>query len=247
MPKHNARHQFKGGQNNLPHPTSSVPAVPFSMPYFQGWKVVYEDFCKGMIFASDSNPYEITVEGVTPTATVGVNGAVLTTTAADNDSALLQWTTPTLLPGASTKKFYLETSAVVTAATMASSEIFLGFTSDESTTNFVGGTGVAWAFDDGIGFGKLDTATSLNFIARQSDVEQTLSLGATFATTVRTTLGCYSDGASYYVYKDGILLAQTAIATYNNDAPMGIAAYIKTGTAEVQTLTINYIMLATEL
>ena len=79
MPKHNALHQYKTGANNLPHPTSSVPSVPFMMPYFQGWRVIYEDFCKGMLWTSDSNPYEITVEGTTPAPVVGANGVSMPT------------------------------------------------------------------------------------------------------------------------------------------------------------------------
>lgn len=246
MPRHNALHQFAIGTNNLP---ASLP-VPFPFPSFQGWRVTYEDFNKGALWTSDSNPYEITVEGSTPAPVVAANGVSLPTLASDNTSVLLQWTTPTLLGGASTKKFYLEASVTLTAATMASNECFIGFTSDQQTTNFVAADGSAWAFDDGFGFGKLDAATQISFIARQNDVEQNIGFGASFTTAVRTTLGCYySGGASplYHLYRDGIFIASAPKVVYNDDAAMGVAAYCKSGTGAIQSLLVNYVLMANEL
>lgn len=241
--KHNALHQFAQGLNlNV-----DGPDIPIPTPGQAGWKYIVEDFAHGVLFTADNVQYEITVEGSTPAPVVAANGVSLPSLATDNTGVLLQWTTPTLKVGASTKKFWLETSVTLTAATMASNEMFIGFTSDQSTTAFVAANGLSWAFDDGFGFGKLDTATSIDFIARQSDAEQTVSFGDTFTTAVRVALACYYDGANYNLYRDGVLQATVAKSVYNDDAAMGVSAYCKSGTAAVQSLLVNHIAIGTEL
>lgn len=242
--KHNALHQFAAGANNQ---LLNGPAVPFPTPGMQDWKWIIEDFSHGILFTADNVQYELTVEGATPAPVVAANGVSLPTLATDNTSTLLQWTTPTLQVGANTKKFYLETSVTLTAATMASNEAFVGFTSDQQTTAFVAADGLSWTFDDGFGFGKLDAATEIDFIARQSDVEQTIGLGESFTTATRVRLACYYDGVTYHVYRNGELLVSAAQEVYNDDAAMGVSAYCKSGTAEVQSLLVNYIALGTEL
>ncbi len=241
--KHNALHQFSAGQNN----TIGGPDVPFPTPGMQDWKWVYETFSKGILWTADNVQYELTVEGSTPAPVVAANGVSLPTLSGDNTSTLIQWTTPTLQLGASTKKFYLEASVTLTAATMASNEMFIGFTSDQQTTNFVAADGLSWAFDDGFGFGKLDTATEIDFIARQTSVEQTVALGSTFTTAVRVRLACYYDGTNYQLYKDGLLVAESTRSIYNDDAAMGVAAYCKSGTAAIQSLLVNYVAIGSEL
>ncbi len=242
--KHNALHQFSAGSNTVPD--TGPASLPFSTPGQQGWKVITDNFNSGAIYSSNSNPYDVTVE-TSGTVTVGVDGALLTTDGNDNSSALLQWTTPTWLPGAATKKFYLETSVILTASTIAQNEMFVGFTLDVATTAFVGATGVAWAFDDGFGFGKLDAATELDFISIKGTVEQSVGLGTSLTTATRTALACYYDGINFNLYKDNVLLTSAARSTINDDAPVGLVIYCKAGTGEAQTLLVNYVTLATEL
>lgn len=242
--KHNALHQFAAGLNNQ---AVNGPDVPFPTPGMQNWKWVIEDFANGILWTADNVQYELTVEGVTPAPVVAANGVSLPTLASDNTSTLLQWTTPNLQVGANTKRFWLETSVTLTAAAMASNEAFIGFTSDQQGTNFVAADGLSWTFDDGFGFGKLDAATEIDFIARQSDVEQTVGLGSTFVTAARVTLACYYDGVNYQIFKDGELVVSSAQEVFNDDAAIGVSAYCKSGTAAIQSLLVNYVAIGTEL
>lgn len=252
MPQHNALHQFSAGLNNSPA-NDGGSALPITSAGLQGWKEYYENFHFGLtegVPADAVNGWEITVEGTTPTTAAAVNGLRLDTLATDNTSVLVQYANAALLMGANTKKHYFETSMQLdggAGGTQADVEWFLGYTSDQSTTNFVAADGLSWAFDDGFGFGHLDTATEIDFIARQSDVEQTIGMSSdtTDATTHR--LGMYYDGSIYYAYLDGSLVAQSSMEVYNNDAAMGLSLYVKSGEAVIKTLTSHYVYLAVEL
>ncbi len=242
--KHNATHQFSAGLNNAKD--TGPASLPFQLPGLQGWKVVTENFQGGHIYSTNTNPYEETIEN-SGGATVAANGALLTATGTDNDSCLLQWTTANLMPGASTKKFYLETSCTLTAATMASNEMFIGFTEDAQGANFAASNGSAWTFEDGIGFGKIDGATEIDFISGKGNAWQEVGFGSTFTTATRVTLGCYYDGTTFYLYKDGALVQSSARETINNDAATGLSCFVKCGASEAQTLLVNYVTYASEL
>ena len=130
--QHNALHNFAAGINssNANRPN----AVPFLHPVQQGWKVVYEDFNDKLGYSADSATYEFTATSA-GTASVSTGGVLFDNAAdADNAGAQVQAITPTIIPAASTKKLYLETSLTVTAATMASTEIFVGISADQGTT-----------------------------------------------------------------------------------------------------------------
>ena len=111
--KHNTLHQFAAGLNNQ---QINGPDVPFPTPGMQGWKWVVEDFSHGILWTANNVQYNLTVEGSTPAPVVAANGVSLPTLAPDNTSTLLQWTTANLQLGASTKRFWLETSVTLTAA-----------------------------------------------------------------------------------------------------------------------------------
>jgi len=244
--KHNALHQFSAGFNTVQD--SGPASLPFATPGQQGWKIQTENFGGGATPA-DGILWESVVE-TSGTTTHGVNGGLITTDGNDNSSGWLGWTTPTYVPGAATKKFYLETSVILTAATMASNEMFVGFTSDQSTTAFVAADGLTWAFDDGFGFGKLDAETEISFISGQNETgaaHQTVGLGSTFTTATRTTLACYYDGTNFNLYKDNVFVKSAAKSTLNDDAATGAVIYAKAGTGAAQTLLVHYITLATEL
>ena len=242
---HTALHQFSAGVSNSPN--SAIP-LPFPTPGQQGWKWLYESFATGHLYTTSSNPYnETQTNGA---AAVGANGALLSNTGADNDLTLLQWTTPTAQIGASTKKFYLETSVILTAATMADNEMFVGFTSDQQGNDFVLANGLGWTFDDGFGFGKLDTDTELSFISGQSEAasaHQIVGLNSTLTTATTTKLGCFYDGTTFFLFKDDVFVASATRATLNDDAPMGVSCFVKCGKAEAQTLLVHYVALGTEL
>jgi hypothetical protein len=243
--KHNALHRFSAGFNA----TVNGPDVPFFHPAQQGWKVLYEDFATPFLFSADSTYYEYTTIG-SGTAVIGNKGvSIANSTTTINEGSLVQAITANVLNTESTKKFYMETSATLTAATMAGTEFFVGMTSDQGTTigDFVDAAGTSWTFDDGFGIGKLDTDTAMSFYARQSDAEQSVSFGSTATTATRHTWGVYYDGATYYLYKDGALAGSTAKTVFNDDAAMGFAAFFKSGTAEAQSALVNYVLFAQAL
>ena len=242
--KHNALHQFQGGLNNA---VDGGPGLlPFPTPGLQGWKWLYQDYTHGVLWSADNVEYESTILGSTPAPVPGANGMTLPTIATDNTGSHIQDTTPQVILGASTKKFYLETSVTLTAATMASNEFFIGFATDATGSGHQADAGTSWTMDAGIGFGKLDTATEVDFIARSADVEQVVGIGSTMTTATRTLLGCYYDGSSYFIYKDNVLVAQASAEQYPATV-MGTSAFIKSGTGAIQTLLVNYVALGTEL
>ncbi len=242
--KHNALHQFSAGLNNAP--TGGPSDLPFPTPGLQGWKWLYQDFAHGVLWTADNVEYEFTALGVTPAPVVAANGVSLPSLASDNTGTHIQDTTPQVIIGPATKKFYLETSVTLTAATMASNEFFIGFATDVTGTNHQADAGTSWAMDAGLGFGKLDTATEVDFIARAADVEQTIGIGSTMTTAVRATLGCYYDGTTYFVYKDNVLVAQASQQSIPQTV-MGISAFIKADTGAIQSLLVNYVALGSEL
>ena len=245
MAQHTALNQFAAGLYNFPGVALSLP---FPTPGQQDWKVVYEPFGRGYALA-DGVKWESLVE-TSGTVTYGVNGPIITTNGSDNSSGYIGWTTPNLMIGAATKAFYLETSFTLVAATMASNEMYVGFADvagGDALTDLVAADGLSWAFSDGFGFGKLDTATELDFISIDGGTEQDVGLGITPTTAVRMVLGCYYDGTNFNIYKDNQLLSTTAKTSLNVDTAMSLCAYCKDGSGAAQTLTTNYVLLATEL
>ena len=243
---HNVLHQFAAGLNN--DPRVNWPAVPFQTPGQQGWKIVYEPFGRGYALA-DGVKWESIVE-TSGTVTYGVNGVIITTNGTINSSGFLGWATANLMIGAATKKFYFETSFTLTAATMASNEMYIGFSdviAGSAITDLVNTGGTAWVSADGFGFGKLDGATELDFITMDGGTEQTIGLGITPTTAVRLKLGCYYDGVTFNIYKDDVFLTSATQTSLNVDTGMSLAAYCKDGSGAAQTLIINYVLLATEL
>jgi len=247
--KHNALHTFAAGAN-IAKSTNGATSVPFIHPVQQGWKVVYEDFNGPSLYSADTaDIWQFTA--ITAGTTAVSTGGVLFDNAADADNAgaALAHETATIIPAANTKKLYLEVSATVTAATMASTEFFLGVAADQTTTiaNFVAADGLSWTVDDCFGIGKLDAETNVSAIMRQSDVEQTISFGSNPTTATRHTWSLYYDGATYHVYKDGALIGSSAKTVFNNDAAMCITAFMRSGAGETQNLLAQYILFAYEI
>ncbi len=246
--RHNAKNQFQLGCNNS---AELNLAVPFPTPGQQGWKWVYETFANGHLYTADSNPYELTVLGATPAPIVAANGITIPSLAGDNTSTHIQWTTPTVqLNSDSAKKFYFETSVAVTATDMAQNEIFIGFTSDQTGSAHQADDGLTWTFDDGFGFGKLDTDTAFSWISGQNETgtgHQIVGCGETFVTTTRITLACYYDGSKFNIFRDNLFLVSADAQTLNTDAPMGISALCKSGEGSLSSLLVNYVALGTEL
>ena len=248
--KHAKIEQFTGGLSVAAIGDDGLLSVPIPTSFGLGWKEIYEGFDKGVLYTGDTAPYwEHTVEttGTTAVAAGGIN--LLPKVDTDNSSSLLQWTTPTLFPGAATKQFYFETRVTITdnGTDMNQYELFVGFTLDVSGTALIGATGIAWAFDDGFGFGHLDGDTSLTFIAIQGTVEQRVSLNTELVSGIPARLAVWYDGTNYNVYVDGVLKNTELKTVYNDDAAMGMTLYVKNGEGKTKDLLINYVYLASEL
>lgn len=240
--KHNAKHQYTAGLNNAP--TGGPNLLLFPTPGLQGWKYLYQDFAHGVLFTADNVEYEST--NLSGNASASANGALLTSTGTVNTGAHVQDTTPQVILGAATKKFYLEASVTLTAAAVGDNEFFIGFATDATGATHQADAGTSWTADNMIGFGHLDGATEVDFIARAADVEQTIGLGTELTTATRATLACYYDGSKYYVYKDNVLVSEGTQQSIPQ-AVMGISAFVKTGASAAQSLLVNYVALYTEL
>ena len=107
--------------------------------------------------------------------------------------------------------------------------------------------GLSWTADEMLGFGKLDGATEVDFIARENNSEQTIGIGSTMTTAVRAVLACYYDGDKYYIYKNNVLVAEASQDQYPQTAAMGISAFCKNGAGAIQSLLVNYVALGSEL
>jgi len=241
--KHNALHQYAVGLNNAP--TGGPNLLPFPSPGLQGWKCLYQDFAHGVLWTGDNVEYEST--NLTGAPVVAANGVSLASTGTINTGAHIQDTTAQVIMGAATKKFYFETSITLTAAAVDDNEFFIGFAEDQSGANHQADDGLTWTADEMLGFGKLDGATEVDFIARDDNVEQTIGIGGTMTTAVRALLACYYDGDKYYIYKDNVLVAEGTQQIYPVTAAMGVSAFVKTGAGAVQSLLVNYVALYTEL
>ena len=248
--KHGLNEQFTGGLNvGLPN-DKGLLSVPIPTSFGLGWKELYEGFTDGILYTGDTLPkWEHTVVTTGTTAAVAGGLALLPKDDTDNSSSLLQWTTPTLKMGANTKQFYFETRATLTdnGTDPNQAESFIGFTEDVSGTSFVGATGVAWAFEDGFGFGHLDADTAISFVAMQSDVVQIMTTGKEYVSGIPRRLGCWYDGTNYNLYVDGELVTSYIQAVYNDDAVMGMSLFSKNGEGKTKDLVINYVYLAVEL
>ena len=246
--QHNAAHQFIAGLNV--EPLSGGHAVPVPFAGTQGWKVLYEPFADGADFTSTTAPKWVQTLNLTALSPAGANGISLEPQdTTDNSSTQVQWTTPTLVWPAATKKFYFETSATLTSSggTVAQGEYLVGFTSDVQTTGFIDTLGTAWAWNDGIAFTHLDAATELSLTVRNGDTAQTIALGQDFISGTRIRLACYHDGVTYHVYADGVEVANATRVTAVGTTAIGATLYSKNGESQDKNLLVNYLYLATEL
>ena len=246
---HNAAHTFAAGLNVESGSGGQVVPVPFAGG--QGWKVIYEPFTDGIDFTSTTAPkWTVTATGTGTASPAGAHGvSLLPKTTSDNSGLHLQWETPTLVFGGSSKKWYFETRSTVTSAggTMAQAESVVGFTSDVQTTGFVDTLGTAWAWNDGVAFCHLDGDTEISCVIGNAGTLQSIGLGQDYVTAVALRLGCYYDGSSYHVYVDGEEKATAGRVTAIGTTACGASLYTKSGEAQDKDLLVNYLYLAVEL
>ncbi len=243
--KHNAVHQFTAGLNNAPdnHP-AGIHALPITSPVFQGWKVYYEELNQGAAYADDAywefNSIVSGTIGAGSSNSIELNAGAAT----DNSGTELRHDLATIQTAGATKKYYFETVVMLTATVVADNEWFVGWTNDEKSQN---ANGLAWDFEDGFGFGQLDTATPV-FVTNSSDAEQSIPMSGALTTAVFRKYACYFDGTNYNLYEDDVLITQ-AVATPVPvaDVPIGCNIDFKTGESAQNSLNVKYNLFALEL
>ncbi|KKK87105.1 hypothetical protein LCGC14_2756560 [marine sediment metagenome] len=242
--KHNALHQYTAGLNNAP---ASTPAanLPFTHPVFQGWKVYYWGMNDGETRADDVywTPLAIASGGI---GAGNENGLQITNNSTDDNSGYLL--TPNLVDlelTSDSKKFYMETRIMVTAANINQIEWFIGL---GLIVQGPQADGAAWTNDEMLGFGHLDADTVISFLSIEDDGQQIISLGSELTTATYTKLSCYFDGTNFNVYLDDVLKGSTPMVYLNADEPWTANFFMKSGySTEAQSLDIQYLLFAAEL
>jgi hypothetical protein len=217
-----------------------------------------EDFCGPLFNAASINNTTVTHNGLSIIASANATISIATdatlesgclkivTTAADNESGLIQ----TLSPGftmKSGKKFFMETYLEVThtAGNIDQNEIFVGLASYQTGANFFATDGTAMTADDMIGWGKADADTSLYLWCGENDVVDEESAIGTLATATWYRLSVYFDGTLLHYFLNDLLtgvVTPTAIPV----SVVGPTFYLKTGEAKVHQLLVDYLFVARE-
>ncbi len=222
------------------------------------WVVFMEDFTGPLFNTASINSTTVTEGGwsvladanatvslATDTANSDTNGCFKNVTGAVDNANMLADTISMGWAMKTGKKFVMETYFELTAATIASSELFIGLASGEATTNFMAADGLSRTFDDGIGFLKLDASSTVNTVVGENNAFDTTSTIGTIVTATWYKLAVYYDGATLYMYLNGAQVASLT-PTQIPVSVVGPTIYHKTGTGEVQTLLVDYILVAAE-
>ena len=247
--------RFPGGiTTNLP----SDPMGALGIPDPTKWSVYFEDFTGPLFNANSIANTTVTHNGLSviasANATINVvtdagalDGALkIVTTAADNESGLIQ----TLSPGfvmTSGKKFFMETKFEIThtAGTISENELFIGLASYQTGANFFATNGTARTFDDGIGWYSPDADTDIDMIVGENDVYDNTTVISTYATATWYTCTLYYDGTDIKTWVNGV-----ATGTITPDqipiSVVGPTIYFKSGEAKVHQLLVDYLMVAKE-
>jgi len=247
--------RFPGGiTTNLP----SDPLGDLGIPDPTKWSVYFEDFTGPLFNVASINNTTVTHNGLSIIASANATASVITdaggldgclkivTTAADNESVLIQTLSPGFVMTAG-KKFFMEAKFEVThtAGTISENEIFIGLSSYQTGANWFATNGSARTFDDGIGWYSPDAEASIELIVGENDVFDTVDAIATYATATWYTCTCYYDGTNIEYSVNG-----TAGGTFTPDqipvSVVGPTIYLKTGEAKVHQLLVDYLMIAKE-
>jgi len=243
--------------NGIASVSSSDPLG--QLPYLDPtkWVMYYEDFCGPMFNAASLTSGTTNIGGLSfvvstnttvtleTDATDAPNGCLkYITTAADNESCVM-----TTFSGGwamtSGKKFLMESKFEITAATIASCELFIGLTEQEVTTAYFASNGSARTFDDGIGWYSPDADTDIDVICGENDVFDNVTVKATYVTATWYTMSIYYDGTDIYTWVDGVDSGKLTPAQIPV-SKVGPSIYFKSGAAAIQSLLVDYLFVAKE-
>lgn len=213
------------------------------------WAEYWQDFTGYGLAQTTGDDHLLTSTGSTETL-VGPTGVwTLTTDGSDND--LGQWK-PTNAGGfqmSSTKRTFFQARVMVTASTMAQTELFIGLASAETGTSFFAADGTSLAMQDALGFYQLDADTVLSVTMREATVGGTDALTFLPTTALWYTYAIYYDGGKAKFYAsagsgaaDGSDMKLVATLTSTDvTSVVKPQLYIKEGTGEAKVLACDYI------
>ncbi|MBW2003090.1 MAG: hypothetical protein JRI72_00535 [Deltaproteobacteria bacterium] len=231
-------------------------ALPYADP--TKWVMYFEDFVGPLFNTTSINNTSVTENGLSVVASANGTVSIVTdsdspngclkvvTTAADNESGLIQ----TISPGwvlTSDKKFLMEVRFEIThtAGNIEQNELFLGLASYQTGANFFATAGTTRTFDDGIGWYSPDADTDIDLICGENDSFDNVTVKATYATATWYTMSMYYDGTDIYTWVNGTdsgSLTPSAIPV----SVVGPTFYFKSGEAKVHQLLVDYLFCAKE-
>lgn len=244
MPTTNKLHQYSAGVNA----SKNTAPLLFDLPIQQGWKVYYEQLTDSAVRVGDAfwdinaNGGGTIIAGSENSIQIKGDGTVFSGYSTLRDLADMTLTS-------ATKRFYMETRVKFTIAsggTVAANGWFIGWSSDNEAMT----TGTVDAMDGGdelLGFGHLDTGTSVFFFSTQDNTEQAITFGSDLTSGTYAKLACYYDGAVFNLYKDDILISSTAKTQLNDDEAMKFQLFFEVVEAKANTFDVQYIILCVEL
>ncbi len=242
-------------QRNFPDGFSSLapthPLATLDIGNRFKWSELVDDFNAYDItqLVSGAIPYTLTATNCVDTITTPTGILNLTLGGADNDVGQLQVTGSPFAPSASKRLFFQARFALTLASsgTIAANEIFIGLAKEQTTTSFIGSTGLALTVDNCIGFVKYDAQATMASVARVSDVESTDAGLITLADGVFVTVAFYYDGKTIRFWQgtaaDGSDMSfASPISTLSADVVGAITPclYVKAGEAKANVLKVDY-------
>lgn len=213
------------------------------------WYTEFNDF----INALDINAGIWTTTKVgTGTLVVSSNSygtAVLTNTAADNDSIFNQQVALNCLPVAGKKTIF---KARFKLSDVTQSDWIIGLHSSDTTPFSTGGGGDD--VTDGMYFGKEDGSTNIDFyVQKDTTTGQKISLAVTTSPADNTyfTIGFEFDGVRYVkIFKNDVNVYTVDLtatpATYLPDTLLGFGFGLVNGEAVAKSMTVDYLFVAQE-
>ena len=237
---HNVLHRFASGISTV-RADDPLAALPYPDP--TDWAIRFEDFTTNYDVTQVDSEWTFTVTSCTD-AIVGPTGVLtLTNGGSANDLGLLQtdnqpWQT-------NGKPMLYECRLKFdkgSGGDLAQSELFIGLSSNETSTNFFEGVGTVRTMDDAIGFFKYDGLATMDCGQGENNVFSTEVNAFTLADNAWTTFSWYYDGAKTEFLVDGILKATltTNIAT----SVLGPSFFVKAGETKAPVLSIDYFLIA---
>lgn len=154
---------------------------------------------------------------------------LITTDAADNDGANIQWS-PEAFKLTGFNYFYFGTRLKISDATQ--SDLFIGLAVTD--TDILGGV------TDSIGFIKVDAATTLSAYVNKNSTATTTTVASSIGTSF-ITLELVHDGTTLEAFVDGVSAGAIATTNLPDDEELRPSLHFLAGEAVAKTCTVDWI------